>query len=167
MFEIGDYLIYGSTGVCRVEAVGILQGISSADPNRQYYTLTPIYGAGTIYTPVDGKVFMRPVLTKAEAEELIDRIPEIREDACKGVDQRSMANQYQSFIQSHRCEDLVELIKSIYQKNQAMLRNGKKAAMTDKQYMKKAEHLLHGELAIALDIPLEEVAGYIADKIGK
>ena len=32
----------------------------------------------------------------------------------------------------------------------------------DERYLKRAEELLYGELAVALDIPREEVAGYIA-----
>ena len=110
---------------------------------------------------------MRPILTKDEAEELVARIPEISDDACDGGDQRTMATQYQSFIQTHRCEDLVQLIKSIYNKNQVMLRSGTKAGMTDKHYMKKAEMLLHVELAVALVIPMEQVANYIGEKISK
>ena len=166
MFEKGDYIIYGSTGVRRVEAIGTPKGISSADPRRQYYTLIPVYGAGTIYIPVDSSVSMRPILSKEEAEELVRRIPEIREDACSNSDQRMLASQYQAFIRSHRCEDLIQLIKSIYCKSQTMQRNGKRTGMTDRQYMKKAEDLLHGELSISLGIPIEEVPAYIAEQIG-
>lgn len=36
---------------------------------------------------------------------------------------------------------------------------------TDQQYMKRATNLLHGELAAALDIPLEEVESFIAEQI--
>lgn len=165
MFAKGDYIIYGSTGVCQVEAVGTPAGIASADQGRLYYTLTPVYGVGTIYIPVDGKVFMRPVISRDEAEELIDRIPEIQGDACENRDQKFLTTHYKSFIQSHECEDLVELIKSIYARNQHMIRNGKKAGTTDRQYMKKAEELLHGELSVALGIPLGEVPEYIAKRL--
>ncbi|MCI8513234.1 MAG: hypothetical protein HFI93_01170 [Lachnospiraceae bacterium] len=165
MFAKGDYIIYGNSGVCRVDEIGTPAGVASADEGRIYYTLTPVYGTGTIYIPVDGKVFMRPVISRDEAERLIDRIPEIREDTCEHRDQKLLANHYKSFIQSHECEDLVQLIKSIYARNQYMIRNGKKAGTTDRQYMKKAEELLHGELSVVLELSLEEVPAYIARRL--
>jgi CarD family transcriptional regulator len=42
MFAVGDYIIYGSNGVCKVEAVGLLD-MSGIPKDRQYYTLQPIY----------------------------------------------------------------------------------------------------------------------------
>ena len=33
--------------------------------------------------------------------------------------------------------------------------------------MKRAEELLHGELAVALGIPAEEVADYISSQVGE
>ena len=42
MFQPGDFVVYGSSGVCRVIQVGALEG-KSADPTRQYYTLQPVF----------------------------------------------------------------------------------------------------------------------------
>ena len=68
MFQAGDLVVYGSTGVCRVE--GITQpGTSGADRDRQFYLLKPLQQDGVIYTPVDNaKVPMRPVISREEAE---------------------------------------------------------------------------------------------------
>lgn len=165
MYAKGDYIIYGTTGVCRVEAIGRPAGIASADKERLYYTLIPVYGAGRIYIPVDGKVFMRPVISGEEAERLIERIPDIREETCENRDPKFLASWYKTFIGSHECEDLILLIKSIYARNQHMIRSGKKAGATDLQYKKKAEELLHGELAVALGISPEEVPGYITRRL--
>ena len=38
MFQPGDFVVYGSSGVCRVIRVGALES-RAADPSRQYYTL--------------------------------------------------------------------------------------------------------------------------------
>ena len=40
-----------------------------------------VYG-GTIRIPVDSKVFMRPVISRQEAEALIDAIPGMHAEAC-------------------------------------------------------------------------------------
>lgn len=74
MFSIGEYVVYGVEGVCRVEEAGKLK-VAGLDKNRAYYRLRPYYHDGTIYTPVDGKAVMRPVLTREELERLLPRLP--------------------------------------------------------------------------------------------
>ena len=75
MYELGDYIIYGNHGVCRVEDIGSLD-ISGVDNSIECYTSTCFEGKH-IYTPVDNdKVSMRKVITNEEALELIERIPE-------------------------------------------------------------------------------------------
>ena len=67
MYQIGDLIVYGSTGVCRVEAVETPRH-RPGEEERQYYLLRPLYQDGTIRIPVDTKVFMRPVISREEAE---------------------------------------------------------------------------------------------------
>ena len=45
------------------------------------------------------------------------------------------------------------------------LAGGKKPGKTDIQYRKRAEELLHEELAVALGIPVEQVKDYIARSV--
>lgn len=73
MFSVGEYIIYGVEGVCMVEEAGRLK-VSGLNKNRDYYRLRPYYHGGTIYTPVDGKAAMRPVLTRAELDGLLPRL---------------------------------------------------------------------------------------------
>ena len=78
MFEVGDYIVYGSNGVCEVKSVGPIDcpGVSS---DKLYYTLCPLYIRDSrVFTPVDNdKVIMRGVMTKAEAEAFVDGINDI------------------------------------------------------------------------------------------
>ena len=54
MFQAGDLLVYGSTGVCRVLSIDRRQErVGSIRQERLYYQLKPIYQGGLIYTPVD------------------------------------------------------------------------------------------------------------------
>ena len=114
MFQKGDLIVYGNMGVCRVEAVEAPAGLPGAGEKKLYYKLDPVYETGTVYIPVDAKVFMRPILTHAQAEALIGRIPEIEENPCGGKDQQMLAEHYRSLMRTHDCDDLVQLIKTIY-----------------------------------------------------
>ena len=70
MFAAGDLVVYGGEGVCRVERVGP-SGMTYDDGSRLYYHLTPLYRSGTVLTPVDTGILMRPVITREAALALI------------------------------------------------------------------------------------------------
>ena len=168
MYERGVLIMYGNSGVCRVEDVAPMKGSRGAEKNRLYYKLSPVYASGTIYVPVDTKIFMRPVLSRREAMDLIRRIPEISDDCGEDVsDWHALSAIYQEQLHSHDCTDLVHLIKSVYLKNRTNAENGRRPYKVDQEYQKRAEELLHSELAAALDIPMEQVAGFIAAELEK
>ena len=139
MYRPGEMIVYGRTGVCRVER------IERQENGQDFYVLEALYQNCSIRTPVEGKVFMRPVITRQEAEELTEH--------------------YQAFIATHQCRDLVELVKSIYAKRRAAEREKRKFGTVDERFMKEGEALLHGELAVALDMTPEEVPGYISRRL--
>jgi len=164
MFQVGDLIIYSGEGVCRVESIGRPE-MSGINKDKLYYTLSPMYREGKIFIPVDSKVFMRPILTREAALELIRHIPQVQTNICQERNLRLLNDHYQSLLQSHRCEDLLQIIKAVYLKQQETRAKGKKPGQVDERYMKRAEDMLHGELAIALDISKENVADYIRKTI--
>lgn len=165
MFEVGSLMIYDTTGVCKVLEIGVPEGLPVANKDRKYYKLEPVFGKGTIFIPVDTKVFMRPVISREEAEELIRKIPEIQEDICDTHNLKALEDHYKASLMTHECEDLVQLIKTVYTKKQNLEKSGKKTGKTDQQYMKRAKQLLYEELSIALDIPVGDVEAYITRTI--
>ena len=160
MYQVGELVVYGAEGVCRVAAIGPLE-MRGAQKGTDYYTLTPLYGAGKIFIPVDTNVSIRPVMTREEAEELIDRIPEIPEEIYENNNLRLLNEHYQALLKSYDCVDLVRLIRAIYAKG----RRGRRLGQVDERTFKKAEEMLHGELAAALDIPPDQVKDYICRRV--
>lgn len=167
MFQKGDLIIYNNEGVCRVEDVGPLKSLSDSESERLYYKLSPVYGKGFIFIPVDTKVFMRPIISKDEALTLISKIPDIKSGLIDAVSQKELAEYYQSSFVSHQCEDLIQLIKTVYNKTQKQIMTGKKPGQTDQRYLKRAEDLLHGELAVALGIEVSDVANFISNELSE
>ena len=80
MFSVGEKIIYGENGVCTVESIAPLSG--STDGDKLYYHLRPLIGSGKYFAPVDSGAFMRPVMSRDEAEALIDAIPDIEPAIC-------------------------------------------------------------------------------------
>ena len=90
MFAPGDYVIYSVEGVCRVEEAGQLN-VPGLERDRSYYRLTPYYRGGVIYTPVDGKAAIRPVMTKPALQALLPELPEMPELEDVPQDPRQLA----------------------------------------------------------------------------
>ena len=165
MFQAGDLVIYGTTGVCRVESID-QPNKTGPDRHRKYYQLKPLYQDGVIFTPGDStKVSIRPVISREEAECLIDLIPSMQAEAYRAPTLQALAQHYQTAVRSHNCRDLIELMMSIYTKQKQAESQKRRLGMVDERYMKQAERLLYGEFAIALDLPVEEVQPYIARRV--
>ncbi len=163
MYQVGDLVMYGNTGVCCVKDIGHPQGIS--DKEKLYYTLAPVYDKEIIYTPVDTKAFMRPIMSRADAESFIDHIPEIPEELENNQDIRMQSEKYRACLNTHENEDLIRLIKVVHRKNRRSMKAGRHMGSTDQQYMKRAEKLLYGELSVALGIGFDQVKPYIQKRI--
>lgn len=167
MYQKGDYVIYGKSGVCMVEKVGTLD-MPGVDSSRAYYTLRPVYATETIFTPVDTKVFMRPAVTQEEAIGLIKQIPEIESDMDLEleIDNKTMPDYYQSLLTTHDCKDLIRLILIIHSRAQRAVEAKKRICQTDQNFMRDAESILYGELSVALGIEVGKVPEFISGMIG-
>lgn len=165
MYQIGELILYGGTGVCRVTGIEAKR-FSRTEPEKLYYVLKPLYSAGTITTPVEnGKVFTRPVISHDEALALIDTIPSIHAEAYHNPNLQQLENHYRTEMESHDCRDLLRLTMSTYQKKIEREQAKLKFGAVDRRYMERAESLLFGELAVALDIAKENVQSFIEDRL--
>ncbi len=167
MFSIGELIVYGSMGVCRVEAIEE-RTVSKDGGTVLFYLLQPIYQSCAVSTPVDnGKIPKRPVIDREEAERLIDTIPNVHAEAYHNKVMRQLSEHYENIIKSYDCAKLIEMLLSVYDKRKLCVQQKKKFGAMDERYMKRAEEMLFGELAVALGIERSEVSGYIARRIGR
>ncbi len=163
MFQAGELIVYGSSGVYRVLDVGNIN-ISGCE-DKLYYTMTPVFGTGTSYVPVDTGVYMRSIMTHEQAEGLIDEIPTISEGEFYDRNPKAIKEHYSTSIKSHDCKKILGMIKEIYHKSERAKRLNKKLSRIEQQYMTQAEDLIYGELALALDIPRDSVLEYIRSRL--
>jgi len=162
MFQPGELVVYGTTGVCRVEEI-TRPNLTGSDRDKEYYLLKPLHQDGIIYTPVENaKIPMRPIISAEAAESLIDLIPTIQAKACHAPTVQALAQHYHSAVRSHDCKDLIALMMSIYIKQRQAESQKRRLGMVDERYMKQAERLLYGELSTSLGISYEQVQPYIA-----
>ena len=140
MFQPGELLVYGSTGVCQVLSIDQRQDyVNGVKQSRLYYQLKPLYQGGVI--------------------------PTLRPAVCPAATTQALTQHYQTSLRRHSCRSLMELTMSIHQKRCKAEAQNRRLGMVDERFMKQAEQLLFGELAAALDIPYDEVQPYIANRM--
>lgn len=164
MFKVGEYVVYGMNGVCRVEDVSPMS-LSGVDSDRLYYTLLPLYTKGSrVYTPVDNKkVVMRRVITKAEVGALIDGWKETVFIEAENDKNREAA--YKEALRSCDCKEWIRIIHTATRRKQERLAQGKKMSACDERYLKLAQDSLFGEFAVSLEIEKSEVESYLEHRL--
>ena len=108
---------------------------------------------------------MRPVMSAEDARALIAQIPTIRPEAFRERTLQLLSQRYQTLLQSGNGRDLLELTMSVYQKRRQAEKQNRRLGMVDEKYGRQAERLLFGELAVALDIPVDQVPAYISSRM--
>lgn len=165
MYQVGDLILYGNTGVCKIEDITTKE-LPGTVRGQLFYKLIPLYQSGVIFTPVENnKVFMRHIIGREEAERLIALIPSIQAEAYHSPVIKELTSHYETSMQTHDCQDLIELTMSLYAKKKEVALQRRKFGAVDDRFMRRAEDLLFGELAAALSIEKEDVPAYISAKV--
>ena len=164
MFEVGDYIIYGNNGVCKITNVGPMD-MPGVPKSKLYYTMTPCYiRDSSIFTPVDNdRVVMRKVMSRQEAEKFLETAEDIAKLDIK--EEKHREQEYKAAILTCDPTVLVGIIKTIQDRMQDRIAEGKKVTASDTKYIHIAEDSLYGELAISFDMEKDDVKAYVKDRI--
>lgn|SRR5574344_1511595 len=155
MYKINDYVIY-KRDVC------IVKDIKHDDKMKyDYYVLAPIEDKSLLIdVPTDNKLGnIRSIISSKEANELINKIPQI--EPLAKIPEKMYENAYKKLLTNNDLSDLVIIIKTTYLRNENRVEEHKKVSEKDKNYFELAEKLLYDELAIALNKSYDEIKTYI------
>lgn len=166
-FEKGQYIIYGTNGLCVVEDIKKMSFIRG-EKEKEYYILEPVKAkASTIFVPRDNEKLMskiRSVMTKQEIDSLLLGM------SSKGLewenDRRNRADTFHDIIVKGVNEELLLMVRCIYLKKHELEAINKKLPMTDSKALEFAESMVEEEFSYALDIKPSEVGGYIRNILG-
>ncbi len=165
MFQTGSYVTYGKRGVCKIEETGCYFKESMHD-SREYYKMRPVFSKGdTVYIPVDNQIPIRRILTSDEARECIEEIPQIQPEIFRCRQQTRLAAHYQEMVNTCDLRVLLAVIKECYIKKKEAEEGHRKLGQVDSRFMKCAEDLTYGELAVALDTTPDQVKHFVIDKM--
>ena len=163
MFKINDYVVYGTTGVCKI--VDITKEKYLGGSETEYYVLQPVFNSKmVIKTPVNNKkVVMRNIITKDDVLSLIDDMS--NKEAVSIDNDRERSELCKASFKSGDSEEWLKVIKILKQEEKEKKAIGKKLNKIDEELMNEAKRQLFEEFAIVLDILPEEVQQYIKKRI--
>ena len=161
MFQVDDYIMYGTLGVCSVTSIS-MQNVGGVQ--NECYVLNPLLENNcTIKIPVNNpRIEMRKIISKTESDALIEDMPNVK--LFWFSDDKIRREEYRKALKSGDCNEWMKLIKTLYLKKKEMKAIGKKLGKTDEDACYLAEKLLYGELSITLQIPFDKVSEYILKK---
>ena len=151
MYNVGEYIVHPGQGVCRIEEL-------VTEP-MEAYRLLPIGMRHPTYIrfPVANSDKLRRVLTRDEAEELIEEYPSMQVD---NYTDRSNALEEEHFKQEIRkgtCRDSVRIVKTFRLRIAETRARNKKPPVVYERILKQASQRSLEELSCALDLPVEDV----------
>ena len=163
MYQISDHIMYGYEGVCRVEFVGH-PNVPGLNREREYYLLESVRRGTQVYTPVDTKMTMRPVLSEAELNDALSRFPSLSITDELPSDTKSSAEYYRSTLQKLNFLQTLLLYKALFHRQKRQMAIRKTLSTTDQRFMKQAEELLCSEICFVRGLTLPECLTLLREK---
>lgn len=160
MFQVDDYVFYGSCGICRVEKI-CTQPFDGAPSDVLYYVLQTVSEPKqTIWNPVKNeKSYMRYVMTPNDCEEFFALLPTL--PALAGENAKQLREAYIGAIKSGIPNEWGRILCTY--RSRSRLAEAKLVRVTDaeRNFFDTARRLLANEIAMALSLSPAEAEGRI------
>lgn len=156
MYQVDDIICYGSSGICTITGV-TLRKVGKTPV--EYYVLKPLFqGSSTIFVPTGNATLvgrMRPVLSRNEILDMIDRLPVAEE---VWIDSDSVRQSFfRDILQTGDPNQILHLLKNLYLHQTKCRNTGRKFRAIDEKVMKEAENILYQEFSYVLELPKEAI----------
>lgn len=164
MFEIGDWVLYGIHGVCRI--VGTEKQLVNRK-RTEYLVLEPLsQNESRYYLPTGNPTALAKLKTVLSAEELKTLLlsQEVREDVwIQEENQRKQV--YRELINGGDRTALLKMVSTLYRYKEAQAAAGRKFHQCDDNFLRDAEKLLSSEIALVLEMAPEEARNYLREQL--
>ena len=161
MYAIGEYLVHPGQGVCRVEDV--TQGAQAV------YQLLPVGKRHPVHIsfPVANEARLRPILSRDEAQRLIDEYPTIQVEEYRARNNSLEEEHYKNEMRQGSCRDSVRIVKTFRARMADLSSRNKKPPVAYERILKEASERSCSELAVALDCTPEDVVVLFRRSMGE
>lgn len=161
MFQVGDYVMYKTDGVCKIDQITTMESNPKDKQKRLYYVMIPVKDSGLkIYSAVENTAIpRRPIMTEQEARTMVESMADL--PVLKIENEKYREESYKKALKSCSCQEWVRVMKTIYLRKKGRISEGKKSTAVDDHYQQAAKELLLGELSVSLHMSEDEVDQYI------
>lgn len=151
VYSVGDYIVHPGQGVCLV-------GEISSEPS-ECYLLLPIGQRHPmrISFPIASEDRLRPVLSDAEAQAVIEAFPTLELDPFTAKSNALEEEHFRNEIRQGTCLDAVRIVKTFRARIAQVRANNKKPPVAYERILKHATERSLTELSVALDITVDDV----------
>lgn len=164
MYSIGDCVVYGVHGVCRV--AGFEKQLVGRK-RTEYLVLEPVnQNESRYYVPTANPAAMaklRSILTADEMRSLIAS-DEVRHD-CWISDENQRKQHYRDLIGGGDRISILRMVCGLYRYKAEQEAAGRKFHLSDENFLRDAEKLLVSEIALVLDMTPEEARNYLRQEL--
>lgn len=161
MYAIGEYLVHPGQGVCRVEGV--------SDGPQAVYQLLPVGKRHPVHIsfPVANEARLRPVLSRSEAERIVEIYPTIEVETYAARNNSLEEEHYKNEMREGSCEDCVRIVKTFKVRISELAARNKRPPVAYERILKEARERSSSELAVALGCTPEDVAELLRARDGE
>lgn len=160
VFHVNDWIVYGTSGVYCVINTDVPDP-TGADKTRRYYELQANRQKCRTYVPMDSPIPIRPVISRTEAEALIQELPHLDVALCPERGKNAAEKYYKELLQNSDCKTVLGVVHTLSARRAHLLKSGHHMSYTEEKYLKRGRDLLDTEFSIALGIPKEEVPAFV------
>lgn len=164
MYQVGEKVVYGIHGVCRVAD---LEDRIVDRKHVTYLVLEPENQEGSKYlVPTHNAAAMSklcPMLTVAEMEELFQSDAIVRDYWIKDENQRKQT--YRELIAGTDRAALMGMVRTLYRQKASLIAAGKKFHQCDDNFLRDAEKRLASELEHVLETDYDRAKSFLREKL--
>lgn len=164
MYQVGNQVVYGVHGVCRI--VDQEERVVDRKPVT-YLALEPVGQDGSKFlVPTHNASAMaklRPVLSQQELEAMLAS-DTVRKDGWI-KDENLRKQTYRELINSGDRAKLLQMVRTLYRHKAQQAAAGRKVHLCDDNFLRDAEKLLLSEVSIVLNLDQEQAKKYIREKL--
>lgn len=167
MFQIGEVVAYGATGVCTIEDVCYTSLSRAGTKKQEYYVLRPAATPTCLtYVPTGNSVLTEKMRRVLSREEINAMLASIRGQSLAWIeDARQRAEAYGQILSRGLSGDLLKLISCLYLEKKSCSGKGRRFSTADDRLLASAERMVSEEFSYSLNIKPDQVTAYIAEHL--
>ncbi len=163
MYSVGEFVVYGAEGVCRI--AGIEELDLTGEP-MLYYALAPESDRSSkIFVPVANSKLTDRISRMLSEDEIRALLADFSEGESVWVDSTNLRkSRYHEIVNSVDRTRIIRLVRELHKRRSSIRKTGQRFSLTDEHYYKLAQKILFDEFSRVIPIKQTEFLSLLTDQ---